>query len=166
MAMEVLSVPFEHYRTCEWEINAVASYKAIHCGNDNTDYSKDLTEEQITDILTDLGISSDGKNPLTREQISRYSAESKRTIYNNIRATHNLVNISQVKGYDLGIDNVELFTYLLTYSLIPMPRFEPCRQAQGHEERQRNKVGAVVGSGKNTKGTERIRQQLTADTVA
>ncbi len=36
MAMKVLGVPFEHYRTCEWEINAVASYNAIHMSDDNT----------------------------------------------------------------------------------------------------------------------------------
>lgn len=116
MAMKVLGVPFEHYRTCEWEINAVASYRAIHMSDDNTDYSAEYTDEQLIDILTNLGISSDGKNPLTRTKIERCGELLRRQIYNNIKATHNLVNIMAARGQDLGIVDTDKYCYIMTYS--------------------------------------------------
>jgi DNA (cytosine-5)-methyltransferase 1 len=53
---------------------------------------------------------------MTKKQIMRLTPHQRRTIYNNIIATHNLVNIQQVKGEDLGIKETDKFTYLLTYS--------------------------------------------------
>ena len=38
-ALQRLNVSFEHYKISDWEVNATASYKAIHKGDDNTDYS-------------------------------------------------------------------------------------------------------------------------------
>lgn len=118
MALKVLGVLFEHYLICEWEMHATASYKQIHMENDNTDYSAELTDEQLIDILSDLGISVDGKNPLSRKQIASnsYGEQWRRECYNNIKATHNLVNIMAAKGSDLGIVDTDKFVYLLTYS--------------------------------------------------
>jgi len=140
MAMEALGVPFERYRTCEWDINAIASYKAIHCADDDTDYSKGYTDKEITEILVNLGISTDGKNALTEEQIKRIGEPKRREIYNNIRATHNLVNIMQTKGCNLGIDNVESFTYLLTYSF-------PCTDLSVAGKQKGMKKGSGTRSG-------------------
>lgn len=48
--------------------------------------------------------------------------------YNAIHGTDfPTMDITQVKGSDLGIVDVDRFTYLLTYLLIPLPRFERCR---------------------------------------
>lgn len=118
MALKVLGVPFEHYLICEWEAHATASYKQIHMEHDNTDYSADLTDEQLIDILSNLGISVDGKNPLSRKQIAghSYGEQWRRECYNNFKATHNLVNIMAAKGADLGIVDTDKFVYLLTYS--------------------------------------------------
>ncbi len=111
-------VGFEHYLTCEWDIHAVASCKAIHFGKDNIDYSADYSEDELIDILFSMGISVNGKNALTREQISKHQNRSKwlRETYNNIKATHNLVNIMEVKGSDLSIVDTDKYIYLLTYS--------------------------------------------------
>lgn len=118
MALKVLRVPFEHYLICEWEMHATASYKQIHMEHDNTDYSEELTDEQLIDILSELGISVDGKNPLSRKQIASnsYGEQWRRECYNDIKATHNLVNIMAAKGTDLGIVDTDKFVYLLTYS--------------------------------------------------
>ncbi len=118
MALRDLGADFKHYLTCEWEVNAVASCKAIHFGDDNTDYSAEYSEDELIDILFDMGISANGKNALTREQISKHQNRSKwlRETYNNIKATHNLVNIMKVKGNDLGIVDTDKYIYLLTYS--------------------------------------------------
>lgn len=118
MALKVLGVPFEHYLICEWEMHATASYKQIHMEHDSTNYSEELTDEQLIDILSELGISVDGKNPLSRKQIASnsYGEQWRRECYNDIKATHNLVNIMAAKGSDLGIVDTDKFVYLLTYS--------------------------------------------------
>ena len=54
--------------------------------------------------------------PMSYEQIKRKGEEWQRVTYNNIIATHNLVNISQVKGSDLGIKETDKYDYILTYS--------------------------------------------------
>lgn len=69
MALRNLGVPFEHYLMSEWEMHATASYKAIHMADDDTDYSAEMSSEDVIQALTQLGISVDGKKPLTEEQM-------------------------------------------------------------------------------------------------
>ena len=116
MALRNLKVPYESYKICEWWTSSFASYKQIHCPDDLTDYSKELSKEQIQDALYKLGISLDGKTPISENQIKRKSEKWLRDTYNNIKATRNLVNISQIHGADLNIVDTDKYTYLLTYS--------------------------------------------------
>lgn len=116
LALKYLGVKFEHYKTCEWAVKSIQALKDLHFENDNTDYSKDLTVEQVKEYLFKKGISSNYNDPMTESQINRLNEKQVRTIYNNIQATHNLVNIQQVKGTDLCIKDTDKFTYLLTYS--------------------------------------------------
>ena len=115
LALKYLGVPFEHYKTCEWAVKSIQALKDLHF-DDDTDYSKDLTVEQVKEYLFKKGISSNYNDPMTKQQINRLGENHARTIYNNIQATHNLVNIQQVKGKDLCIKDTDKFTYLLTYS--------------------------------------------------
>lgn len=115
-ALQRLNADFEHYKISEWEVNATASYKAIHKENDNTDYSADFNSDELTDILFNIGISTDGKKPLTLKEIARKGEQWKRTVYNNFKATNNIGSILNVKGEDLGIVDTDTYTYLLTYS--------------------------------------------------
>ena len=116
LALKYLGVKFEHYKTCEWAVKSIQALKDLHFENDNIDYSKDLTVEQVKEYLFKKGISSNYNDPMTKSQINRLNEKQVRTIYNNIQATHNLVNIQQVKGTDLCIKDTDKFTYLLTYS--------------------------------------------------
>ena len=116
LALKYLGVNFEHWKICEWAVKSIQAYKDIHFTNDNTDYSKDLTAEEIKEYLFIKGISSNYNEPMSKEQINRLNEKQARTIYNNIQATHNLVNIQQAKGKDLCIKDTDKFTYLLTYS--------------------------------------------------
>lgn len=142
MALRDLGAEFEHYLTCEWEVNAVASCKAIHFGNDDIDYSAKYTEEELVDILFGMGISANGINPLTKEQISKHRNRSRwlRKTYNDIRATRNLVNIMAVKGSDLGIVDTDKYTYVLTYSF-------PCQDLSLAGKRKGMSKGAGTRSG-------------------
>lgn len=116
LALKYLGVPFEHHRICEWAVPSIQAYKDAHFTNDNRDYSKDLTKEEVINYLYNKGISMNYNQPMKLEQIKRLGEEQVRTIYNNIVATNNLVNIQQVKGCDLGITNKDEYEYILTYS--------------------------------------------------
>ena len=115
-ALTRLGYEFEHYKTSEWEINAVASYRAIHIGFNDIDYSEHLTNVELTDTLFNIGISTDGKKPLTKEQIKRKNEKWKRSVFNNFKATNNIGSIVNCKGADLEVIDTDNYTYLLTYS--------------------------------------------------
>lgn len=116
LALKYLGVKFESWKICEWAVKSIQAYKDAHCGTDTTDYSKDLTKAQIIDYLANKGISANYNEPMTYEQVKRLGEDKLRTIYNNIQATHNLVNIQQVKGKDLEITNTDKYCYVMTYS--------------------------------------------------
>lgn len=115
-ALERLGADFEHYRISEWEVSAVASYKAIHKGEDNTDYGKSLSEAQLAESLDTLGISTDGKTPLTYKKIRNKGVRWMREVYNNFKATNNIGSIVNIGGDDLGIVDTDKYCYILTYS--------------------------------------------------
>lgn len=116
LALKYLGLDFEHYKTCEWAIKSIQALKDLHFENDKKDYSKDLTIEEVKDYLYKKGISSNYNDPMTQAQVNRLGEKQARTIYNNIIATHNLVNIQQVKGKDLEIIDKDKYTYIMTYS--------------------------------------------------
>jgi len=116
LALKYLGVDFELYKTCEWATKSIQALKDLHFENDNTDYSRELTIEEVKSFLFKKGISANYNDPMTEQQINRLNENQARTIYNNIKATRNLVNIQQVKGDDLCIKDTDKFTYLLTYS--------------------------------------------------
>ena len=121
LSLKYLGIKYEHHRICEWAVKSIQAYKDLHMTDDNTDYSKDLSNDEVVDYLYSKGISSNYNEPMTREQIARFG--SARTVYNNIIATNNLVSVCNVKGEDLGIVDTDKYTYLLTYLFISLPRF-------------------------------------------
>ena len=68
-ALKYLGVPFEHHRICEWAVPSIQAYKDAHFTDDNRDYSKDLTKEEIITYLFIKGISMDYNQPMKIEQI-------------------------------------------------------------------------------------------------
>jgi len=116
MSLKRIGVDVEQWKLCEWAVKSIQAYKDIHCYNDNNDYSKDLSEKEIKEYLFSKGISSNYNEPMTKQQIDRLNEKQVRTIYNNIKATHNLVNIQQVKGSDLEISGTDKYEYIMTYS--------------------------------------------------
>lgn len=115
-ALDYLDLKAESWKTCEWAVKSIQALKDLHFKDDNNDYSKDLTKEDLVKFLTDKGISANYNEPMSEEQIKRLTEDKLRIIYNNIKATHNLVNIQQVKGSDLEIVDTDKYDYILTYS--------------------------------------------------
>lgn len=116
LALKYLGVKFEHWKTCEWAVKSIQAYKDIHFTNNNEDYSKGISKEQIIERLHYFGISSNYNEPMTLDQIKRIKEEQLRIIFNNIVATNNLVNIQRVTGKDLEIVDTDKCDYILTYS--------------------------------------------------
>ena len=112
LALKYLKVPFEHWKTCEWAIKSIQAYKDMHFYNDNNDYSATFDIDYIKDFLLKKGISSNYNEPMTKKQIDRMGEMYARNVFNNIIATHNLVNISQVKGKDLEVKNTDIYIYI------------------------------------------------------
>lgn len=115
-ALKYLGVDYEHYKTCEWAVKSIQALKDAHYGNDNIDYSADHSQEFIIHQLFKWGISANYNEPMTKEQIKRLGEQKQRQIYNNIKATHNLVNIQQVSANKLEIVDRDKYCYLMTYS--------------------------------------------------
>ena len=103
----------ESYKICEWAYNSIVSYNAIHV-QDHTDYSKGKTKEELISKIR--GISTNYNEPLSDKQLAKKSDEWIRSAYNNVVATHNLVNIMDVHGADLEITDTDKYEYIMTYS--------------------------------------------------
>ena len=127
LALKYLGANFEHHRIAEWAVKSIQAYKDMHFPNDNTNYSKNLSFEEIIEYLYTKGISANYNEHMTKEQIKRMGEDKARAVYNNIQATHNLVSVCNVKGEDLAITDTDKFTYLLTYLFVPLPRFKQRR---------------------------------------
>lgn len=116
VGLKRLNANFEHWKICEWAVKSIQAYKDLHMPNDNTDYSKKLSIEEVKEYLFKKGISSNYNEPMTMDQIKRLQEDKARTIYNNIKATHNLVNVQETKGADLEIKDKDKYTYICSYS--------------------------------------------------
>lgn len=115
-ALDYLGADYESWKICEWAVKSIQAYKDGHCGDDTTDYSVGMSKSELIDWLAAKGVSQNYNEPMSYEQIKRLGEDKLRQIYNNIKATKNLVNIQQVRGGDLEITNTDKYTYILTYS--------------------------------------------------
>lgn len=139
-ALQNLGVDFEKWVISEWEANATKSYKSIHCENDNTDYSKGLNQKELINALFSMGISNDGKEPMTLKQVARKNEKWLRNTYNAYKATHNISNLMLAAGKDLNIVDIEKYTYILTYSF-------PCQDLSIAGKQAGMKKGSKTRSG-------------------
>lgn len=150
LALKYLGVPFEHWRLCEWAIPSIQAYKDLHFEQDATDYSVGMNKIELVKTLHNLGISSDYNQPLTQEKLNRYSESKLRTIYNNIRACHNLVSICNVRGEDLGIQETDKYCYLMTYSFPCFTADSLVLTGKGYKTINEIKIGDTVLTCDNT----------------
>lgn len=112
LSLKYIGANVKHHKLVEWASKSIQAYNDLHI-QDYTDYSKEMSNEEVLQKVYEMGVSLDYNQPATKEQLAR---QDYRRIYNNIIATDNLVDVSRVKGKDLEINDKEHFTYLLTYS--------------------------------------------------
>jgi len=112
--LEIFNIPFESYKTCEWAANSIIGFNAIHnhiYTNKNT-----LDKDFVANELCKKGVSLDYNKPATLNELKRLNINKLNLIYEGIENMHNLVNIMNVKGGDLEINEKDKYCYLLTYS--------------------------------------------------
>lgn len=115
-ALERLDADFEHWKTSDWDVSAVASYYKIHNSDDTTDYSKDYSVQELRDILFNMNVSTDGKQPMSYESINRKNEKWVRSTYNHFKATHNVGSVCNIHAKDLEIIDQGKYNYMLTWS--------------------------------------------------
>ena len=113
-ALEILGIKIDNEKSkiCEWAYNSYIGYNAIHI-KDKNDYSLGKSKEELIERIK--GTSTNYNEPLTLDQLNKKPIEWLRNAYNNCLATHNLINIMEVKGHDLG-ELPKNQTSILTYS--------------------------------------------------
>lgn len=136
-ALEYLGVPFEHWKIAEWNYKSFDAYNRFHIA-DNTNYSAGKDREWLNKYILEKGVSADWNKPMTDKQVKKLSDHKARKIYNDIIATHNLVNIQNIKGKDLEITDNE-HTYILCYSF-------PCQDLSNGGARKGLKKGSNTRS--------------------
>ena len=112
-AIKQLTDKVESYKICEWAYNSYCCYNAIHI-KDKTNYALGMSKEELIEKVR--GTSTDYNVPLTDTQLNKKPIEWLQNAYNNIKATHNLINIMEVKGKDLEIVDTDKYEYIMTYS--------------------------------------------------
>lgn len=108
-ALEVLKANFESYKIAEWSKESIKAYTYIH----HYEEIKNCNDKEITNLD---GISRNYSEPMTKEQINNLKDDEKILLTNCKKITHNLIDISKVKGEDLNIVDTDKYEYILTYS--------------------------------------------------
>lgn len=134
-ALKQLTDQVESWKICEWAYNSYCSYNAIHI-KDFKDYSQGLSKEELIEKVR--GTSTNYNEPLTDKQLKAKPIEWLRNAYNNIVATHNLINIMEVHGKDLQIEDTDKYEYIMTYSF-------PCQDLSLAGKRQGMSVSQAEG---------------------
>lgn len=101
------SIAFETLNTCEWDIHAIVAYYLIHRKNKEL---LDWSRKQCIDFLKDLKLSNNGKNLAKFNTISRQNTDLLQLLCTAIVKTHNLIDVTIVKGKDIP-NRLDILTY-------------------------------------------------------
>lgn len=113
-SLDILGIKYESHKICEWAANSIIGYNAIH--NHIFKNENHLDSDFLANELFKLGVSIDYNQPAKLEQLKRLNNEKLNFIYESIHKTNNLVNIMNVHGEDLEIEETDKYEYVLTYS--------------------------------------------------
>ena len=113
-ALEILNADFECWRTCEWSWQSITAYNAIHHNGEVRDTSNLSYDEVLRRIS---GVSNDYCSPMTEKQLRAKGEKWARDLLGRMIANKNFCpDVSRIHASDLGIENRENNTYVLTYS--------------------------------------------------
>lgn len=142
-ALEVLKANFESYKIAEWSKESIKAYTYIH----HYEEIKNCNDKEITNLD---GISRNYNEPMTKEQINNLKDDEKILLTNCKKITHNLIDISKVKGEDLNIVDTDKYEYIMTFSFPCGLKGEKIKTEAGYKNIEDVEVGDYVLTHTNT----------------
>lgn len=109
-ALKNIGLNIDVVATSEWDIQAFIAYDYIHNGKHISQDIKKASRKELLDKLGAYSLSADGKEPMKKDALLRYSDEKLKAILSSIKNTNNLVDISKVNGKQLP-SNIDILTY-------------------------------------------------------
>lgn len=112
-ALENTKIEFEISTTVEWEIGAIIAYHLMHHTTEITEQSKNMTKEELIDILKNYTLSNNGKEVIKEKSLKLFTVEKLRFLYdaiNHSSKTH-YTDITKLNG-----TNLPTIFDVLTYS--------------------------------------------------
>lgn len=142
-ALEVLKANFESYKIAEWSKESIKAYTYIH----HYEEIKNCNDKEINSLS---GISRNYNEPMTKEQINNLKEDEKILLTNCKKITHNLIDISKVKGEDLNIVDTDKYEYIMTFSFPCGLKGEKIKTEAGYKNIEDVEVGDYVLTHTNT----------------
>lgn len=96
--------------TCEWDIQAFCAYDAIHNSTEIPAEIEKLSKDKLLEILSKYTLSNNGKEAMSKKNLSAYSEDVLKHIYTGIIRSNNFVDINSMIGESLP-DGVDILTY-------------------------------------------------------
>ena len=100
---------YEVVATVEWEIGAMYAYDILHHGEQDLSKYSHLSRNDLMEKLSEFNLSSDGKQPLSKNSLKRMPIDKLKAILHAINNNNNYVDISSVHACDLP--EADLLTY-------------------------------------------------------
>jgi len=110
-ALQNIKMSINVVGTCEWDIQAMCAYDAIHNSTEIPKRISALSKNELLDILSNYTLSNNGKQPLEQETLKQYPAEVLQRIYTAIIRSKNFVDINAMTG-----DSIPCRVDIMTYS--------------------------------------------------
>ena len=85
-ALTRIGKPFEIVNTADWDINAILAYCLIHKGKIDINKYAEISDEDVTNFLKGLSLSSDGKKPMSDYQKSVFRGDMTPSRFISLRA--------------------------------------------------------------------------------
>lgn len=109
-ALENIGIGINVVGTCEWDIQALCAYDAIHYSTEIPEEIKRMTKNELLERLSGYTLSNNGKEAMDKKMMSTYSEEAIRRIYTGIIRTKNFVDVNALTGESMP-ENVDILTY-------------------------------------------------------
>lgn len=109
-AMKNLNMNPNVIATCEWDIQAMTAYDAIHNSPNIPDEYLSLSKEDVLERLNNYSLSNNGKVEMCSSVLERYNVDVLRRILVAIERNNNFVDINMLDGKNLS-NNIDILTY-------------------------------------------------------
>ena len=96
--------------TCEWDIQALCAYDAIHNATTIPEHIAALSKDEIFEKIRNYTLSNDGKQPMDKKMLHTYSRDILARILTAIERCKNFVDVSDLTG-ELIPSDIDILTY-------------------------------------------------------